>query len=333
MTETLQEITGNYYLVFVALVFVAVMLLLEGLYLLWKTRRNAGAKKLAQRLELYSAQLRQARQAAVLKQGTLSELPALERMLRAAPRVLGLQKLLQQSGLGWTVSRLLLSCALAGLAGYVLAYVLARQSALVSLVAAGLLAWLPVLWVAWRRSRRLAVLERQLPEAIALVTRALRAGHAFPSGLQMIGEEMHEPIASEFRAVHEEINFGVSLQQALFNLSDRVPVTDLRYFVVAVLIQRESGGNLTEILSNLSHLIRARLKLFARVRVLSSEGRLSAWILGLMPFGLGFVMNIVNPEFMSPLWTDPIGIAMMQYTLGLMVIGIFILRKIIRIRV
>src|SRR5690606_23421712 len=119
----------------------------------------------------------------------------------------------------------------------------------------------------------------------------------------------------EFRIVHDEVNFGVSLQNALMNLCERVPITDVRYFVVSVLIQRESGGNLTEILGNLSHLIRDRLKLLARVRVLSSEGRLSAWILGVMPFALGAVMNMVNPEFMSPLWTDPIGITIMQYTL------------------
>ena len=112
----------------------------------------------------------------------------------------------------------------------------------------------------------------------------------------MVGEEMAEPIAGEFRIVHDEVNFGVSLQQALTNLSERVPITDLRYFVVAVLIQRESGGNLTEVLGNLSRLIRERLKLLAKVRVLSSEGRLSAWILGLMPFALAVLLQHAQPR-------------------------------------
>jgi tight adherence protein B len=116
-------------------------------------------------------------------------------------------------------------------------------------------------------------------------------------------------------------------------MSDRVPSTDVRYFVVAVLIQRESGGNLTEILTNLSSLIRQRAKLLAKIRVLSSEGRLSAWILGLMPFALAGVMNLVNPEFMSLLWTDPIGISLIEYMLTLMAIGALIMRKIVRIRV
>jgi len=151
--------------------------------------------------------------------------------------------------------------------------------------------------------------------------------------VQMIGEEMSEPIAGEFRMVADEVGFGVSLQQALTNMSERVPLTDMRYFVVSVLIQRDSGGNLTEVLGNLSRLIRDRLKLLARVRVLSSEGRLSAWILGLMPFALAALMNVFNPEFMSPLWTDPIGQTVLKYMLVVMLVGVVLLRKIVKIRV
>jgi tight adherence protein B len=144
---------------------------------------------------------------------------------------------------------------------------------------------------------------------------------------------MPDPMAAEFRIVHDEVNFGVSLEQALTHLSERVPLADLRYFVVAVLIQRDSGGNLTEILGNLSKLIRERLKLLAKVRVLSSEGRMSAWILGLMPFFLAGVMNLANPGFMSPLWTDPIGISMLKVMLTMMLVGAVVMRRIIRIRV
>ncbi len=333
MLEWIQNLSGNYYLISMALVFVAVILLLEGLYLLWRSWRNTNARKLDKRLELLSAGVRVKRQANLLKQAALSELPAFERFLRTAPQVLGLQRLLQQSGLSWTVSLLLLSCAAAGVSGHFLLYSLARQSFWLSLAGGLSCGAAPLAWMMWKRARRLTKIERQLPDAIDLIVRALRAGHAFSSGLQMVGEEMPPPIAGEFRTVHEEVNFGVSLQQALSNLTERVPVTDLRYFVVAVLIQRESGGNLTEILGNLSRLIRERLKLFARIRVLSSEGKLSAWILTLMPFCLGYLMHLFNPEFMSPLWTDPIGITIMQYMLGLMVIGVFLLRKIIRIRV
>ena len=133
--------------------------------------------------------------------------------------------------------------------------------------------------------------------------------------------------------VHDEVNFGVSMQEALANLSERVPLTDIRYFVVAVLIQRESGGNLTEILANLSRLIRERAKLMARVRVLSAEGRMSAWILSLLPFILGGGLYLANPKFMGTMFTDPLGVAMTQGLLFMMVCGILLLRRIIRLRV
>ncbi len=233
----------------------------------------------------------------------------------------------------WTVSHVLLACALSGMVVFAAMVSLANQPAWIAMLVAVAGAAMPLLYLNHRRSRRLAQLERQLPDALDLVTRALRAGHSFASSVQMIGEEMSEPIAGEFRMVADEVGFGVSLQQALTNMSERVPLTDLRYFVVSVLIQRDSGGNLTEVLGNLSKLIRDRLKLLARVRVLSAEGRLSAWILGLMPLALVALLNAFNPEFMSPLWTDPIGIMVVKYMLVLMVVGVLILRKIVKIRV
>jgi tight adherence protein B len=315
------------------LVFVAVLLLLEGLYLIWRTYKGPEAKKIEKRLRALSASVDNTAQAQLFKQRMLSEVPALERLLLSFPRAHHLDRFILQSGLEWTVSRLLLSCAALGITGFLVTTWGLHRLPLLGLAMGGLMAGLPLMYVQYRRSRRMTKMEQQLPEALDLVTRALRSGHSFSAGLQMIGEEMADPIANEFRIVADEVNFGVSLQQALTNLSERVPLTDLRYFVVAVLIQRDSGGNLTEVLSNLSQLIRERLKLMSKIRVLSAEGRLSAWILGLMPFALGAVMNLLNPTFMSPLWTDPIGIAILQYMLGLMAIGVLLLRKIIRIRV
>jgi tight adherence protein B len=209
----------------------------------------------------------------------------------------------------------------------------AHQSILVGAVAGAVLGAAPLMYLHYRRSKRMAKMERQLPDALDLMTRALQAGHAFTSALKMAGEEMADPVAGEFRTVHDEVNFGVSLEQALTHLSERVPLTDLRYFVVAVLIQRESGGNLTEILGNLSRLIRERLKLLAKIKVLSAENRMSAWILGLMPFFLAGAINLANPKFMSLLWTDPIGIDIIKYMLTLMLIGVVIMRRIISVRI
>jgi tight adherence protein B len=328
-----QAIGSNNFVVILALVFVTVFLLLEALYLVWKARRGPQAQKLQQRLTALSASQDRTTHAQLLKQRMLSELPAAERILLNFPRMRGLDRFIQQAGVDWTVSKILLTCGAMGFVGWLLSFYGFKRATLSGLLISGLLAALPLLYVQYKRGKRLTRFEQQLPEALDLMTRALRAGHAFSAGLKMVGEELPEPIAGEFRIVHDEVNFGVSLEQALTNLTQRIPLTDLRYFVIAVLIQRESGGNLNEILGNLSRLIRERLKLLAKVRVLSSEGRLSAWILGLMPFALAGLLFLANPIFMSRLWTDPIGISIIQYLLGLMVIGVLILRKVTTIRV
>lgn len=329
----LPPIQGNAFLVLAVLVFIAMLLLLESLFLMWQAHRGPQAKKLQQRLQALSSTRDKSPQTQLLKQRMLSELPVLERWMQSLPRVRSLDRVILQSGLNWTVTKLLLACAVTGLAGALIVHLGLYQPLYLAAPVGVLLGSGPLLYLQYKRGKRLGKIEKQLPDALDLITRALRAGHAFPSALKMTGDEMSEPIAGEFRIVHDEVNFGVSLQQALTHLSERVPLTDLRYFVVAVLIQRESGGNLTELLVNLSHLIRQRLKLLAKVRVLSSEGRMSAWILCLMPFFLAGVMNAVNPDFMGPLWKDPIGIIILKYTLGLMLIGVLIMRKIIKIRV
>lgn len=326
------SIVGNSFLVMVVLVFVAVLLLLESIYVMWRSHRGPQATKLQTRLHALSATRDRTAQTQLLRQRMLSELPVMERLLQSTPRLRGLDRVILQSGLNWTVSKVLLLCLVFCAVAWAAMSLGAHQPVLLSAAVGMMVGALPLMYVYYRRNKRLAKFERQLPEALDLITRALRAGHAFSAALKMAGEEMAEPIAGEFATVHDEVNFGVSLQQALTHLSERVPLTDLRYFVVAVLIQRDSGGNLTEILNNLSRLIRERLKLMGRVRVLSSEGRLSAWILGLMPFFLAGVMNLLNPEFMRPLWTDPIGITIIKYMLGLMLLGVVIMRKIVKIR-
>lgn len=319
-------------LVIVALVFVAMLLLLEACQVLWRQYKSPEAKQLERRLRALSAADDRSTPSKLVKERVLSDMPGLQRTLQRMPHAHQLDRLIVQSGLEWTVSGLLLTSAVLW-AMAALALSMLRQPLELAVVAGAALAALPWLYLQRKRHQRLMLMERQLPEALDLIGRALRAGHAFSAGLQMAGNELPDPIAGEFRLVHDEINYGTSLQQALNNLGERVPITDLRYFIVAVLIQRESGGNLTEILSNLSHLIRERHKLYAKVRVLSSEGRMSAWILGLMPFALAALLNLMNPEFMSTMWEDPIGITILKWLAVMMVIGMLMLRRIIRIRV
>jgi len=328
----LSSILGNSFIVLVVLIFVPVVLLLESVYVTWRAHRGPQAMKLQSRLNALSATQDNTSQTRLLRQRMLSELPPMERFLQRLPRMRQLDKAILQSGLAWSVSSVLLACIVLFVAGWAAVAMGLHQPATMAAAAGVVMGALPFGYIRYRRRKRLERFERQLPEALDLITRALRAGHAFPAALKMAGEELSEPIAGEFNTVHDEVNFGVALAQALGHLSERVPLTDLRYFVVAVLIQRESGGNLTEILGNLSHLIRERLKLMGKVRVLSSEGRLSAWILTLMPFFMAGLMNLMNPAFMQPLWTDPMGINIITYTLTLMFFGVLIMRKIIKIR-
>lgn len=329
----MNAFTINPVLVTATLTFLAVLLLVLSLNALWQSYKGLSAQKIERRLRTLSASRDTSSQTAVLKERMFSQVPVIERLLLAIPRAKRLDQLILQAGVDWAVSRVLLLSLLLGSLGVALMSMILLQPAWLALSAGLAVGCIPGLYLLHLRSKRLAKLEVQLPDALDLMARALRSGHAFSSALKMVGEEMAEPIAGEFRAVHEEVNFGVSLQQALANLTQRVPLTDLRYFVVSVLIQRESGGNLTEVLGNLSRLIRDRLKLLAKVRVLSSEGRLSAWVLALMPFMLAGLMNTFNPNFMSPLWTDPIGIEIVKYMLLLMGLGVLMLRSIVRIRV
>lgn len=329
----LSYFEGNSFLVLSLLVFVAVVLALEALWSLWQAHRGDRARRLRRRLDGATAAPPKESQSRLLRQRQSSRLPALQRYLRDSKLAGRLERHILQAGLHWTVSGLVTASILCGLGAWLLLAGWLYQPTVFAFAGTAGSAALPWAWLHWKRSRRLARLERQLPDALDLVTRALRAGHAFTAGLKMAGEEMPDPIAAEFRAVHEEINFGVSLQQALTHLSERVPSTDVRYFVVAVLIQRDSGGNLTEILTNLSRLIRERAKLMGKVRVLSTEGRMSAWVLTLLPFMLGGVLYLANPKFMGPMLTDPIGIAILEYLLVMMAVGVFVIRRIVRIRV
>ena len=237
-----------------------------------------------------------------------------------------------QSGLQLTVARFIGLTLLAVVAGLALASLLALPAIVV--IAAGALAGL-IPWLYVRRViyKRLNSIEQQFPDALDLMGRAMLAGHAFPSALKMVGDEMPEPVAAEFRIVFDEINYGISVQDALINLVKRVPSTDVGYFVISVMIQRETGGNLAELLGNLSKLIRERLKLLGEIRVLAAEGRLSAQILTVLPFALAFVINLINPQFLSVLWTDPAGLKIIGFTLMLMVAGIFWMWRIVKIRI
>ncbi|MDC8760492.1 type II secretion system F family protein [Janthinobacterium fluminis] len=318
---------------FTVLLFAACFLLVEGAWLWWSATRGGGARHIARRLRLMSARGEGGgEKVSILKQRRYSQWPAWERLLRALPHTAALDRLLLQSGTRWSVLQLLAASALSLAVGAALAL----WYGVPALAGLGLSAFalaLPYLLLLRARAARLHKIEGQLPEAADFLARALRAGHSFSNVLQMVGDELPEPISGEFKFAHEEINYGVPMNEALQNLAARVPLTDLRYMVIAVLIQRESGGNLAELLGSIGRIIRERLKLLGRVRVLSAEGKMSAWILGLMPVAMMAIMSVVNPDYIRVLWTDPAGVRLLWYSVGMVAVGVVWMRNVIRIRV
>ncbi|MYM71563.1 pilus assembly protein TadB [Duganella sp. FT134W] len=318
---------------FAVLLFAAVILMLEGAWLWWSGAHGGAARRIAKRLRLMAATGQGGiERVDILKRRVYSRHPALDRQLRRIARLAALDRLLMQAGVRWSVAQFLGGSLVMMVVGLLSPTMFAMPFLLAvgTLAGATSLPWLLLMRI---RGARLRKLEEQLPEAADFLGRALRAGHSFANVMQMVGEELPDPIASEFKFAYEEINYGVPMNEALHNLALRVPLTDLRYLVIAVLIQRESGGNLAEVLGNISRLIRSRLKLLAQVRVMSAEGRMSAWILGVLPLGVMLLMVISNPAYVRLLWTDPIGVKLMWYAFGVAVFGVLWMRKLIRIRV
>jgi tight adherence protein B len=192
---------------------------------------------------------------------------------------------------------------------------------------------LPLLWLLFRRSRRLKALSKQLPDALELVARALRAGHSLASGFNLVAEEMTPPIGKEFQRVFEEQNFGIPLEQALENMTQRIPNLDLRFFATAVTLQRQTGGDLAEILDKIGYLVRERFKIHGQVQALTGEGRLSGIVLLALPVALFLAVYKMNPDYVMPLFTDPMGRQMLVGGIIMQLLGALVIRKIINIKV
>jgi tight adherence protein B len=320
------------YVLFAVLLFVAVVLALEGIYSMWASKSSAEAKRLAARLRSLGGSGVQATLSIerTKRRGHWSWLD--NHLITLLPSGDKFMRYLDTSGTGTTAGEIVATSAGLGLVGFFVPLMLARPL-MYSVLGAAVLASLPWWRIARHRDARIRMFEKQIPDALDLMGRAMRAGHAFPTAVQMVGEEMNDPIGLEFRILFDETNYGVPQHEALLRLAKRVPVADLSYFVVAVMIQRESGGNLAELLDNISSIVRARLRLLGQVRALSAEGRLSAWILIAMPFVTAAIINLVTPKFMSILWTDPAGIRLVGVALFFMALGVVWMRKIIRIRV
>lgn len=318
------------FMLFALMAFLAVVLSLEGIYNLWASRSSPEAKRIAARLEALAGETITA--ASIERVQAPSRMPRLNELLRRAGPGERMQRFISASGIAVSPAELLLLSLALAASGLFLPGLFGKPPIFGATLGLGL-AVLPWWRVASRRKARVERIERQFPEALDLMGRAMRAGHSFPSAVRMVADEMAEPLGRDFRVLFDEMNYGVPTSDALAHLAERVPLPDVSYFVVAVMIQRESGGNLAELLDKIASIVRERLKLLGEVRTLSAEGKLSAYILTGLPFCVAAVVNLVNPKFMQLLWTDPIGHRMVGVALFMMLGGILWMRSIIRIRV
>ena len=262
----------------------------------------------------------------------LSKVRALQSLLSKTERLSGpLDRLVTQSGLNITVATVIMASALLACLGYLLVKWLTYYTYL-GLAAAPFFAAVPFLYVRHAKTKRLDTFEEQFPEAIDLLARALRAGHAFTTGLLIVAEEAPNPVASEFKLVYDRQNFGMPMSEALRGMAERVPILDAKFFATAVLTQRETGGNLAEILDNLATVIRDRFKVKRQVRVLTAHGRITGWILAALPPSLAVILTFVSPDHMKTMISDPLGVQMMVVGGTMQVIGTLIIRKLVQIR-
>jgi tight adherence protein B len=259
-------------------------------------------------------------------------LPGLDRIAAATSRGSALANWIEQSGVRISISGVLMLAFLCALMfGFIAAAALRLA---IGWVGGGLIGVsLPFLFLRMKRTRRLRTFEEAFPEALDLIARALKAGHAFATGLKMVADEMPEPIGPEFRKTFDEQNFGLPLKDALTNLTVRIPILDVRFFSTAVLIQRETGGNLSEILENLAHVVRERFKILRQVRVYTAHGRLTGYVLLGLPVFLAIALAFINPEHMQLLFTERLGHMMLGATVIMQTVGYFWIKQVVKIEV
>ena len=324
-------------IIFLVFVAVALIVFVAGMFL---DQRSAQARLLRERLASVqkAAEREPSEELALLRDEMLSQIPALDNLLRRSERMTNLQTFLDQADLKVRAGNLLIYCVVSAIAFGAFGLILAgslppNQAALFGIVGAVIGGIAPFSYASYRRTKRFQRFEELFPDAIDTLARAVRAGHAFTTALELIASEIAEPVAGEFRMLFEEQKFGLPVRDALLNLTERVPVVDVKFFVTAVMLQRETGGNLAEILDNLSYVIRERFKIMRQVRVFTAQGRLTMMLLMGLPPVIVVIMLMTSPAFIRPLFADPIGHTLIVSGIVLQTFGYFVIRNIIRIQV
>ncbi len=268
----------------------------------------------------------------ILRDDSARELAWLEPVLRFVPQASDMRLLLEQADVNWSVGSFLMICVGLGVALGSAAWILGG-SPIYFLIFGGIGSFLPVLHLRRLRKKRLRAFEEAFPEAIDLLGRSIRAGHAFATGLKVVAEEGQDPVASEFRQVFEEQKFGLPLDESLLGLADRIDLVDVRIFVTAILVQRDVGGNLAEILDKISYTIRERFMIQRQIRVYSAQGRMTGYLLAALPVLVGILIYALNSEYMSILFEEPIGRMLIALAIFLQLVGFFFIRRIVDIEI
>ena len=315
---------------FIAAVFAAVFLLMLGL----SAPASGSARMrrtLLRRLERIGADAQQDI-ASILREKYLKSLSPFERQLEELPLMEKLSEMSEQAGRSGPAYRLVMNSLLLAAVGGVIAGVL-LHSGVAGLGAAAMCFAVPYLRLSIQRRRRMEKIEEQLPDAIDIIKRALRAGHPFNAAIKLVADDMNQPIAREFELTFSDLNYGNDVRRALLGLLNRVPSVTVMALVTSVLVQRETGGNLAEILDQITRVVRGRFKFGRKVRTLSAEGRVSAWVLSLVPFALTAMLSVASPNYLPILLKVPIGHKLIYASVALAILGIFWIRRIIRIEV
>jgi tight adherence protein B len=313
-------------------IFLCILLLLEGFYLFLKDSRGNSEKRIKARLKFVQGLESGPSAESLFKSQMTAEDSWKNRLLAKLSRVFNLDELLLQADVPWRAGPFLLVSVLIGTAAGAYGFFqFGLLGAVGGLLGVGYL--LPNSLLILKKKHRLKKFEKQLPEALGLMARSLKAGHSFPSSMQLVADEMANPIGLEFFKTFKEYNYGLDFIDVMMNLYKRNQLKDLKFFITAIVIQRETGGNLVEILDKIAHLIRERFKLVNQIKALTAEGRLSGLILTGMPIVIGIVIWHLNPNYIGLLWTHPTGRLMAGLAIFFLVLGMISIKKIVSIKV
>jgi len=321
----------NIFVIGIIIFFIAIIVIELSIFAV-KNMKSVNRAKIRKRLRKHTYDKDNTGQIDIVKKRVLSDIPFFNKLLLTIPGIKRLDSLIIKANSKYPAGFYILVVLFFGAVGFMgINFFLMNR--LLSLLSAVLLACLPFLYLQLLKQKRIEKFRKQFPEALDLIARALKAGHSLNSGMKLAADEFDDPLGPEFEETLGEINFGVSVANALKNLTKRIECPELKYFVVAVILQRETGGNLSELIESLANLIRENFKFQGKVQTLSAEGRLSAIILIMIPFLIGIVLHFLNPGYLGILFSRPIGRIMMGAAAIMMVIGVLVMKKMVTIKV